>query len=73
MENELTTVATFANSAEAELAKERLGLEGITAFVVGTTTASVVPHVASGQMLAVQVPTERAEEARQILGVEVAK
>jgi hypothetical protein len=73
MEDELTTVATFANSAEADLAKERLELEGITAFVVGATTASVVPHVASGQMLALQVPTERAEEARAILGVEPPK
>jgi hypothetical protein len=69
MEHELTTVATFANSAEADLAKERLELEGIKAFVMGATTANVVPHVSSGQMLAVQVATDRAAEAREILGV----
>ena len=33
--DELVTVASFADVAEAELAKERLELEGVRAFVVG--------------------------------------
>lgn len=67
--DELTTVATFSNSAEAELSKERLELEGITAFVVGTVTAYVVPHLASGGTVGLQVPTADAATAREILGI----
>jgi hypothetical protein len=66
--DELTTVATFSNTAEAELARERLGLEGIKAFVLGTVTAHIVPHLSDGGGVAVQVATEDAAQAREILG-----
>jgi hypothetical protein len=67
--DELSTVATYANTAEAELAKERLELEGLKAFVVGGVTAYVVPHLSTGGALALQVPTEDLERAREILGI----
>jgi hypothetical protein len=67
--DELTTVATFSNTAEAGLAKERLELEGLTAFVVGSVTASVVPHLTDTGGVAVQVATEDAAQAREILGI----
>jgi len=67
--DELTTVATFSNTAEAELARERLQLEGITAFVVGTVTAHVVAHIAEGGGLELQVGTDDAAQAREILGI----
>jgi len=66
MPDELTTVATFSNTAEADLAKERLELEGITAFVVGEITSSVMPYVAG--RVALQVGTADAAQAREILG-----
>jgi hypothetical protein len=66
---ELTTVATFSNTAEADLAKERLELEGLTAFVVGSVTASMLPHLTSSGGIAVQVATEDAAQAREILGI----
>jgi len=66
-DDELTTVATFSNTAEAELAKEHLELEGIKAFVVGSVTASVVPHLTDTGGVAVQVATEDASTAREIL------
>ncbi len=68
-DRDLVTVARFSNSAEAELARERLGLEGLEAFVVGTATASVVPHVTSEGALELQVAPENAQQAREILGV----
>jgi H+/Cl- antiporter ClcA len=61
-------LTTFSNTAEAELAKEHLELEGITAFVVGSVTASVVPHLANGGSVALQVATDDAPQAREILG-----
>jgi hypothetical protein len=66
--DELETVATFSNTAEAELARERLELEGIEAFVVGAVTAPVVPHMSSAGSVLVQVATEDAAQAREILG-----
>jgi hypothetical protein len=67
--DELTTVATFSNTAEAELAKERLAQEGVAGFVVGTVTAHVVPHLSNGGGLALQVATPDAVQAREILGL----
>ena len=67
--DELTTVATFSNTAEADLAKDRLEQEGIAAFVVGAITAHVVPHLSNGGSVALQVGTADAEQARDILGV----
>ena len=67
--DELTTVATFSNTAEADLARERLELEGIRAFVRGAVTAHVVPHMSDAGSVAVQVATEDAERAREALNI----
>lgn len=68
-DDELTTIATFSNTAEAELARERLEQEGIRAFVVGAVTAHVVPNVVEGGSIALEVGTEDAAQAREILGI----
>jgi hypothetical protein len=67
--DELTTVATFSNTAEADLARERLELEGIRAFVLGAVTASIVPHISDLGEIALQVATEDAERAREALNI----
>jgi hypothetical protein len=67
--DELTTVATFTNTAEAELAKERLESEGVRAFVLDEQAAGVLPFMGSAMGgIRVQVPTELAERAKEILG-----
>ncbi len=68
-EEELTTVATFANTAEAELAKERLENEGVAAFVVGAVTAHVMPFLSHGGAVVLQVATNDLAQAREILGL----
>jgi hypothetical protein len=66
---ELVTVAAYPDVAEAELAKERLQLEGIQAFVVDAQTAGVMPFLASSTGgVRVQVDAEDAARAREILG-----
>jgi hypothetical protein len=69
VDDELTTIAFFSNTAEAELARERLEQEGIRAFVVGAVTAHVVPNLAEGGSIALEVGSEDAAQAREILGV----
>jgi Putative prokaryotic signal transducing protein len=69
MENELVTVASFPDSAEAELARERLELEGIRAFVIDGQTAGVMPFLTSSTGgVHVQVDPKDQEQAREILG-----
>jgi len=69
--DELVTVASFADVAEAELARERLGLEGVRAFVIGGQTAGVMPFLASaGGMVRVQVEPKDKERAKEILGID---
>jgi hypothetical protein len=67
-QDELTTVATFSTRAEADLAQERLQGEGVDAFVMGDMAAGVMPYL-SGFGILVQVPTEQAAKAREVLGV----
>ena len=67
--DELVTVATFKDTPEAELAKERLGLEGVSAFVVGAVTAHVMPFLSHGGAVVLQVASEQLTEAREILGI----
>ena len=69
-DDDLVTVATFPNTAEAELAKERLELEGVSAFVVGGVTAHVMPFLSHGGAVVLQVASEDLEQAREILGIE---
>jgi hypothetical protein len=67
---DLVTVATFADVSEAELAKERLGLEGVRAFVIGAQTAGVMPFLtpATGGVH-VQVSPGDLQTAREVLGI----
>jgi hypothetical protein len=67
--NDLVTVATFPDASEAQLAKERLELEGIRAFVIGAQVAGVMPYLAGGAAgVRVQVDPKDAGRAREILG-----
>ena len=66
---DLVTVATFPDVPEAELAKERLELEGIPAFVFGENTATILPYLNSGTGgIRLQVGADHADRAREILG-----
>ncbi len=65
---ELVTVATFPDVAEAQLAQERLGSEGIRAFVIDAQTAGVMPFLTgSTGGVRLQVSAEKAAQAREIL------
>ena len=67
-QQDLVTVATFPDVAEAELAKGRLQLEGIAAFVIDAQTAGVMPFLTgSTGGVRLQVRAENAEQAREIL------
>ena len=69
--DELVTVASFADVAEAELAKERLELEGVRAFVIGGQTAGVMPFLANAMGgVRLQVDIKDKERTREILGLE---
>jgi hypothetical protein len=69
MNDDLVTVASFPDVAEAELAKERLELEGIRAFVIDAQTVGVMPYlVGSSGGVRVQVAPADLERAREVLG-----
>src|SRR5712691_2216832 len=64
----LTTVATYFEPIQADLARSRLGDEGIPAFIQGGEFASMAWHFTlANQGVKVQVPTEDAERALAIL------
>ncbi|HXN33459.1 MAG TPA: DUF2007 domain-containing protein [Polyangiaceae bacterium] len=66
--DELVTVASFGDVAEAELAKERLALEGIRAFVIGAQTAGVMPYLTNiSGGVRVQVEPKDIDRAKEIL------
>jgi hypothetical protein len=68
--DELITVASFTDVSEAELARERLELEGIRAFVVDAQTAGVMPFLTSSTGgVRVQVQPQDLERAREVLEV----
>jgi hypothetical protein len=66
--DELVTVATFSDIAEAELARERLELEGVRAFVLDAQTAGVMPYLTGSTGIRLQVEPASADLAREILG-----
>ncbi len=66
--SDLVTVATFTDLPEAELARERLELEGIRAFVLDAQTAGVMPYVTGSTGIRLQVEPQEAERAKEILG-----
>jgi hypothetical protein len=67
--DDLITVASYPDAAEAELARERLELEGVAAFVIGGQTAGVMPFL-TGPTGGVRLQVGRldADRAREILG-----
>jgi hypothetical protein len=65
---ELVTVATFSSVIEADMAKERLESEGISALVADAGGGGVMPFLASSSGVRVQVAEGEAERAREILG-----
>jgi hypothetical protein len=66
--DELVTIASFTDVAEAQLARERLELEGIRAFVVDGQTAGVMPYLTSSTGgVRVQVQPADLERAREVL------
>jgi hypothetical protein len=68
-DEDLVTVAAFPDAPQAQLAKERLELEGILAFVADAVTAGVMPFLTSATGgVRVQVKPEDAERAREVLG-----
>lgn len=66
--DELVTVATFHDVPEAELAQERLELEGIRAFVIEAQTGGVMPYLTDSTGIRLQVEPKDLERAREILG-----
>jgi hypothetical protein len=67
--SDLVTVATFPDVSLAELARERLELEGIQAFVLDEQTGAVMPFmVGSIGGIRLQVAPGDAERAKEILG-----
>jgi hypothetical protein len=66
--DELVTIASFADGPEAELARERLELEGIRAFVMGGQTAGIMPYLTSSTGgVRLQVAPTDVDRAREIL------
>jgi hypothetical protein len=66
--DDLVTIASFADPSEAELAKERLELDGVRAFVIGAQVAGVMPYLGGAGGVRVQVQPGDVERAREILG-----
>lgn len=66
MSSELVTVARFANSLEANLAKMRLDAHGIDSIVVGESFAGLYQGSSMGSV-EVQVSADKADEAIKIL------
>ena len=64
---DLVTIATFPDLPEAELAKDRLANEGVSAFVLHENTAGIMPFLSSGG-IHVQVAEADAERGREVLG-----
>jgi hypothetical protein len=68
--DELVTVASYPDVAEAQLARERLETEGIRAFVIDAQTAGVMPFLTSSTGgVRVQVEPKDEERAREVLEV----
>ncbi len=67
--DDLVTIATYSDVPQAELARERLELEGIRAFVLNETTAGVMPYLVNALGgIRLQVAPGDATRAKEILG-----
>jgi hypothetical protein len=61
------TIATFKDLPEAQLAQERLELEGVRAFVVDGQAGGVMPYLAESMGIRLQVEPQDAARAKEIL------
>jgi len=69
-QNELVTVAIFPDASQAELARDRLELEGVRAFVIGAQVAGVMPYLGGGSGgVRVQVDPRDVLRAKEILAL----
>ncbi len=70
--DDLMTVATFSNLAEAGLAKERLENEGVMALVLEGVAGGVMPYLFQGgpQSIHLRVREEDLVTAREVLGID---
>jgi hypothetical protein len=68
--DDLVTVATFADASQAQMAKERLELDGVRAFVIGAQVAGVMPYLGGGSGgVRVQVEPKDLSRAKEILAL----
>jgi hypothetical protein len=67
MNEKLVTVARFTDYVEAELARQLLEAEGITAFVMGQNVGNVYAGVPAAIDIQLQTPESQAGEAIGIL------
>ena len=67
MPDELITIAQFADSCEANLAKQLLADFGIEAVVTGENFANLYPGSISMQLVELQVRESQSQQAREIL------
>lgn len=68
-EDDLVTVATFQNTAEAGLAKERLENEGIEAMVLEGMSGGIMPFMGANMGgVHLRVKASDLDQAKEILG-----
>jgi hypothetical protein len=67
MKEKLVTVARFSDYVEADLARQMLEAEGITAFVMGQNVGNVYAGVPAAIDIQLQTPESQAERAIEIL------
>jgi hypothetical protein len=67
MNDKLVTVARFSDYMRAELARQLLESEGITAFVMGQNVAAGCGGVPAAIDVQLQTPESQADEAKEIL------
>jgi hypothetical protein len=65
--DKLVTVARFTNYLEAELARQLLDSQGITAFVMGENVGNMYGGVPAAIDIQLQTPESQAGEAKEIL------
>jgi hypothetical protein len=67
MANKLVTIARFADSAQADLAKQLLDDFGIKSVVTGRNAANIYPGLPAIADTQLQVLENQAQQAREIL------
>jgi len=67
MNEKLVTVARFSDYMEAEMAKQLLEGEGITAFVMGQNVASIYGGVPAAVDVQLQTPESQVARAMEVL------